>query len=548
MGTKLGNLHVRGASVEEVSALLPGALVGQWAEGFVSVYHEDFQWGTVEREGKTLSRKLPGTVVLAAALFDDDVVSFELFQAGKRLTAHLLNPYEDRNVLGKPGVLCEVLGLPAEDEKRLKVLWKKGDACEQLELTGALLGLPLWADAECPPEERTVRDAAKVDAWIAEHPDPPKIKNVTRAELLQEEGGLGWPHGSKDWGGSGRIHFTKATETGWCLNDGWIYRYTPEGPLERETRARWPVEEDLSPESWNLVGEVQCYGIAPGRVLGCRQLYETMGPGSWAGAGVRILWDSAGQLSLPLDIEGAQRIWSLPDGGIGALFMVWNEKRGGNDRFLRQYAPDGRLLTQKKLPEGNSEQWIWLEDGFFAFGNKGGMVFLDWDGEEQSCWEEAPGFYCCAIEGDLLFLEKEGDGARLKRLDRTGKELARSPKLSMSLYSRYSAYSARVAQDGKRVYLSAYQAGLYLLDGETLSLLWSQSRKDYVNYLETDGAGRTWVQVDDSTLEAYDQSWNLVSRHRLKGWIFNTGLDRSGRLLAYTHQYNKSILRVYRIS
>ena len=71
MGTKLGNLQIRGASVEEVSALLPKALVGQWAEGVVSVYHEDFQWGTVEREGKKLSRKLPGAVVLAAALFDD---------------------------------------------------------------------------------------------------------------------------------------------------------------------------------------------------------------------------------------------------------------------------------------------------------------------------------------------------------------------------------------------------------------------------------------------------------------------------------------------
>ena len=92
MGTKLGNLQIRGAGVEEVSALLPKALVGQWAEGFVSVYHEDFQWGTVEREGKKLSRRLPAATVLSAALFDDDVVSFELFQAGKRLTAHLLNP------------------------------------------------------------------------------------------------------------------------------------------------------------------------------------------------------------------------------------------------------------------------------------------------------------------------------------------------------------------------------------------------------------------------------------------------------------------------
>ena len=71
MGTKLGNIHIRNASAEEVSALLPKALVSQWGEGFVSVYHEDLQWGTAEREGKRLSRKLHAATVLTAALFDD---------------------------------------------------------------------------------------------------------------------------------------------------------------------------------------------------------------------------------------------------------------------------------------------------------------------------------------------------------------------------------------------------------------------------------------------------------------------------------------------
>ena len=186
MGTKLGNIHIRNASAEEVSALLPKALVSQWGEGFVSVYHEDLQWGTAEREGKSLSRKLHAATVLTAALFDDDVVSFEVYEAGKRLTGHLLNPYEGQNKAGNPKVFCEALGLPPEDEKRLKILWKKGDACEQMELTAALLGLPLWADPQCPPGEKTLRDTETVDAWIAEHPDPPKVKSITKAAVVQE--------------------------------------------------------------------------------------------------------------------------------------------------------------------------------------------------------------------------------------------------------------------------------------------------------------------------------------------------------------------------
>ena len=193
MGTKLGNLHIRNATVEEVAPLLPGAIVGQWSEGFVSAYSEEYQWGSAEQAGRKLSRKLPHATVLTAAIFDSDVVSFEVYQAGKRLTAHLLNPYEDINRPGNPKVFCEALGLPPEDEKRLRTLWKKGDAEEQLELTGVLLGLPLYHDPAYMPKESVRRDVAAVDAWIAERPKPlkpPKIKNVTTAICLQEFSGV----------------------------------------------------------------------------------------------------------------------------------------------------------------------------------------------------------------------------------------------------------------------------------------------------------------------------------------------------------------------
>jgi len=186
MGTKLGNIHVWNASQEQVAELLPGALVGVWGEGFVSAYREDFQWGDVEREGRTLSRRLPAATVLTAAIFDSDVVSFEVFQGGKRLTEHLLEPYTGRNKMGKPSLFCRLLGLPPEDEERLKVLWKKGNAEEQLKLTGALLGAPLGYDPELMPKGPVRRDAEAVDQWIAERPAPPKVKSATKAELVQE--------------------------------------------------------------------------------------------------------------------------------------------------------------------------------------------------------------------------------------------------------------------------------------------------------------------------------------------------------------------------
>lgn len=63
---------------------------------------------------------------------------------------------------------------------------EKGDAEEQLELTGALLGLPLYHDPAYMPKESAHRDAQTVDTWIAERPDPKKIKNATKAVIVQE--------------------------------------------------------------------------------------------------------------------------------------------------------------------------------------------------------------------------------------------------------------------------------------------------------------------------------------------------------------------------
>ena len=244
MGTKLGSIHVLGAGVEEVSALLPRALVGQWSERFVSAFHEEFQWGTVERRGLALSRKLPAATVLSAALFDDDVVSLELFQAGKRLTGHLLNPYEGKNTPGKVPVFCQALGLPQEDEGRLRALWKKGNACEQLELTAALLGAPLWADAQYPPDRTMVRDAPAVDAWLSDHPDPPKVKNVTRAELVQELKGVQLCD-HKACRGEVFSFYGAAGPGAWSDSEILRYRLLPNGQLEFQQKVRGPEREPV---------------------------------------------------------------------------------------------------------------------------------------------------------------------------------------------------------------------------------------------------------------------------------------------------------------
>ena len=88
--------------------------------------------------------------------------------------------------MGNTPLFCTVWGLPEKDVSRLRRIWKKGSGEEQLDLTAALLGLPLCFDAELLPDTLCERDSAYVDRWIRERPDPPRIKNQAKAELIQE--------------------------------------------------------------------------------------------------------------------------------------------------------------------------------------------------------------------------------------------------------------------------------------------------------------------------------------------------------------------------
>lgn len=195
MGTTFGSLHILDVPAEAVSALMPHALVGRWSPRFVTALDRGLLPGPpVERQGQTLSKALDA-LVLAAWMFDDDAAGLVLFQNGRRTAALSCGP-DGRQGLGWLPLLISALGLPGGDEARLKALWRHGDPWAVLEYTGALIGAPLAALADAPPEGAVCRDEAAVDQWIARFvpPPPPKVRNRTRAVLTGEsqpgDGGL----------------------------------------------------------------------------------------------------------------------------------------------------------------------------------------------------------------------------------------------------------------------------------------------------------------------------------------------------------------------
>lgn len=565
MGTFLGNLTVLGSDVETVSALLPGTTVGQWSERFVTVLHENYGMGeALDKPARKLSKALPWAAVLAAALVDSDLLELTVWQRGKRVTTRGHFPYDGVPKRGDPKKFCAALGLPQEDEARLKAVWAKGNAEEQLELTAALLGAPLYCDTRAVPEKMHRRDAAQVDEWLAQRPDPPKVKNQTRAELVQELTGLGILNYIMDGHGAGRFLVLQRVDGGKTVyfrqeDDGELLPALPFIPLPWQRADGW--------DRW-----VSYYEIGEGRVVAVGNEMVEDSPFQGHGETAGIIGDSAGLLDCPLELalDGNRRyvdpsMWSMPDGGIlleyAAVYELGYELAPAE---LVRYAPDGAILWRRSLHQVGSPVTLWNGRLWMDRGEDappGERIYaLDLDGREGLSLALPP----LPQEKDFVFhdtllkeqpLEDElwvvrsaldcrvcKESYTLFRLTGRGELLGQHP-----LPGRLTNDLGNVAALPERVFFCSFQEGLWALDRKDFSA--RAAVGDHREYcgLIADGHGRVWTQVSSSTWEGYDQDLKLLSRHRLKGYTFDYQLDTQGNLWVLTCDEKNYVFRVYKI-
>lgn len=544
MGTFLGNLQVLNAAEKAVSALLPRAVVGQWSERFVTVLDEAYGIGTVARPARLLSGKLPEAVVLSAALADSDLLELAVWQGGKRITLRAHVPYGGVSKRGDPKKFCRMLGLPPEDEKRLKAVWAKGNAEEQLELTAALLGAPLGYRADHPPEGRVVRNAARVDDWLARHPDPPKVKNQTRAEEIQCL--VGYAAASAAGGYQEALRAVLCSRPhaggGCCPEEDVVLRPGPSGCLEEWEECRDIVR--FRPELRQSGDRVFAWW-----------LHLENGWGGAEGSRSMLLADSWNALTCPFcfPLDGRDRecqvFWSVEDGGllawinsVGVLEADW---RITAPEELVRYAPDGSVRWRRTLNKGerSSRPAMLGRDVVWLNGDAEWVGVALADGRTCARVPRAPGMElldCPSQSGELWAVKNWFDREtmqteyQLVRMDWKGNVLQ-----SGDLPARLSngVDGLMFLRDGVLFY--AYDEGLWLLDRDTLSV--RRGTADHRSYVDAslDGMGRVWVQVGGSTVEAYDQDGNLLSRHRLKGSILGRYLDDQGRLCAAAYSESK---------
>lgn len=569
MGTFLGNLTVLGSDVETVSALLPGTTVGQWSERFVTVLHESYGMGeALDRPARKLSKALPWAVVLASALVDSDLLELTVWQGGKRVTTRGHFPYDGVPKRGDPKKFCAALGLPEEDEARLKAVWAKGNAEEQLELTAALLGAPLYCDTRAVPQEMHRRDAVQVDEWLAQRPDPPKVKNRTKAEIVQELAGL-----TVEYSNVNSIEeyfvFTPVEYEGKYFGD------VDTAMFRWENGVLAPVASFL-PEEWRRTNRwcrwVTYHEIGEDRVLAVGNEMVEDSPSQRHGETAGIIGDSTRLLDCPLELtlDGNRRyvdpsMWSMPDGGILLTYSaIWHFGDELAPAELVRYAPNGAILWRRSLHQVGSPVmlWggrLWMDRGQDACPGEH-YYALDLDGQEGLSIALPP----LPQEKDFVFhytllkeqpLEDElwvvrsaldcrvcKESYTLFRLTNRGELLGQHP-----LPGRLTNDLSHVVVLPERVFLASFQEGLWTLDRKDFSVCAAVAdHREYCGLI-ADGHGRVWTLVGSGTWEGYDQDLNLLSRHRLKGYTFDYQLDTDGNLRVLTCDEKNHIFRVYRI-
>lgn len=513
MGTTLSSLHVLNGDLEQIKKLLPNEAVGGWSERFVSVFlNEPEDFGT--NRARCLS-KLVSQPVLNAWIFDSDAVGFAVYQGGKRVAEHIHNPGTGSK-LGNIPKFCTLLELPPEDARRLRAIWSKADPETQLELTGALLGAPLYFDAEVLPEETARRDAERVDQWIGQIPKPVKIKNSTTAELIQQ------------------IEHFRQTINGYDMVRSPMY-YMSEEPWNIEYYHQktvwWKAQSD---GTLAVVGEVReqlDYREEHGRLIGIE-------------SGEGVGYDSAGKLPR------------------GFTMVPWVDILE-DKRLLMRHGANSNLLT---CCDGEGYR-LWTNyQGMDYLGCGGGAVMLSrrddafrdnisivktvdaQSGKTLGMMKlEAP-VYCLGYRDGAWWVEHSVDKedgifhARLLKLD---DQLRILGELELDDNIQQIEFSP----DGAYAYLFFYQSRVRAVETNTLGLLHEIRDRSLRIPCGTDGAERVWMRCGTATLEAWSKDLGQpLSRHRLKGTIVGCHYDGAGNLCAAAWDKKNAILRVYRMA
>lgn len=538
MGTTVSSLQILGTTEDAVKAAMPDAVVGKWSERFITACPGELWFGQLDRKAGWLSRKLDCTV-LSVSMFDSDDLSLALYVSGKRVVRHAVYTQAEGRALGNANVFCEGLGLSSQIAPLLKRLFTGPDQEEKLQVLSSLLGAPLFVrwDDDFTAVEFQLADEGPLHAWIKAHPLPPKLKNQTNMELVQEIG-----ERSVDYGAGALIlrPLSYADEEdarlfgcavgqviGCCSSGGEWAHWDGDGHLQRTALSENGLD-NLS------------YAKADGRLLTFASDMVGDEFNGYTPGMTRVVFDSAGLLPLPLTAGGTSttlcRGYLLPDGGFLAVLRPVN---GADRSEMYRYSTKGDVLWSWK---GKINRVTLIGDRIYLSANSVGETMLHCLTLAGQCLYSAAAHSDEPVQtdGTYLYQLKRGDYRQDDTLLRFTLDLREAGQLSVPYLSDLA-----IAPDGSFLVCAGCGSGVMVIDLERFELRKElRSQKNY--YLAVvDGKNRIWT-AGGGYFECWSPELELLSRHRFAGDIVDHTLNQAGEMCIAVYQRNKYLTRVYR--
>ncbi|NIK72070.1 hypothetical protein [Paenibacillus sp. BK720] len=493
MGSKFANLQIQYVDPLIVKEIIPGCTVKEFSRGWVTVLHEDFQIGTIEREAYKLSKNLDRPI-LSVGYYDDDILVLRVYKQGKSVAYHVSNDgygYESRT--GNPTHFQQSLGLEEKDTSVIKEILK----CENLEkkvvLLENLLGVTLWINYRSFEEyekelSARVFDKSIIYEYIDELKAAGRVKNHTELKMRAEIEAI------PEWSCDECFRLPDANGD-FILNNSDVFKIRMDGNYE--------------PTIINQVGtnsrENSILHLLPD------------------GATVQTSYEHNQHSIFQCDSTGHMK-WKLEVDFIKVPPVLHNDHLYMHVDInavacILKINREGEIVSRFEAPTWGGCHWK-----TFLIDHQNRIFYcctLDQNGERQArlfCFNE-----------DLAVLEQ-------RDLDGTSFDFVMDHKLGF-------------------LYIYIHLKEIIKIDVTTVDITGRLKCTDYVKLVFVDRKNRVYIQKGESTLELMSPVMQIVSRHRLKGQIQWHDINFEGNPCFVTWNgrnwdsgKEKSLLRVFEIT
>ncbi|MCL1993408.1 MAG: hypothetical protein FWG66_10740 [Spirochaetes bacterium] len=526
MGLKCASMHVLDGHEIKIRPFLPrGAQAGTWSKRFVSVYLEkDYDLVSESNTAREISEALSKTVIFAW-IFDDDDVSFDVYQNGNSIFYH--TSYSNGGGMdGDPAKFCEIFDLPPEDVSRLSILWKKGDALDQFFHTANLLGVSFACSADWLPTQMFERDEKAVDQWIAEQAPPAEIERETKAVLLQELPDFYFNRLSAPEQGR---YYNEDTNDNDDADWYKCYLAGADGKLHVTYNAEEEARFEALKANFFMDGYLRGGDASKKPSRQNQNIDFTFLP---SGEMLRLEGDKEdgqkGSATITLCAKDGSQIWQLRDKH--GMYKYFGSTAG--EIILTQIEPfdshwlerldihTGALIEKIPQPFGRNAWSKVYNNGFWYVAHDGGHFALQ--------------------NAKLKFVGKNRENT-LTKFDSGFK-----PQAKLSII--FSAPSLFFSPGSEYLYIFFHKNEVQVLNPQSLAEENTLDENSFLAPLGFDSAGRFWLQRGTNTVEAWDALLTEArSRHKLEGIIVGSHTAGDGAVCVVTHSEKEKTLRVYKM-